>query len=78
MQFDRKSLEQMLALDDEALRRLIERLARESGINPALLKLGPGDLGALRAAIGSASDAELSRIGEKIAERKGGGSGHEQ
>ncbi len=77
MQFDRKSLERMLALDDEELRRLIDRLARESGINPGVLKLGSTDLAALRAAIGSASDAELNRLTTQIAERQNGGKSHD-
>ncbi len=78
MQLDRKALRQMLTLDDDQLRRLIERLAREAGLPPSALPLGNADLSALRTALSSASDAELARIAAQITAAQNGGGAHGQ
>ena len=66
----------MLRLDDGQLRQIIARLADEAGIDRAALNLSAGDLQALRQALGSASDQELTRLAEQLESQKNGGSTH--
>lgn len=76
MQLDRKSVDRLLRLDDRQLRQLIDRLAAEAGIDASALGVSTADLGALRAALGQASDgelAELARTIEGARSRSGGG-----
>lgn len=76
MQFDRNAVNRMLRLDDGQLRQIIARLADEAGIDRAALNLSAGDLQALRQALGSASDQELTRLAEQLESQKNGGSAH--
>lgn len=76
MQLDRKSVDRMLGLDDRQLRRLIERLAGEAGIDTSALNIGTADLAALRAALGSASDSDLAKLAAQIEARQNGGESH--
>lgn len=75
MQFDRKSVDRMLNMEDDSLRQLIAGLARDAGLSPDALKVSPADLAALRRAFGSMSDEELRRMAQQFGEQKGG-SGH--
>lgn len=52
MQLDRKSLNQMLRMDDKQLRQLINRLAGEAGIDRASLNISDSRPSALRKALG--------------------------
>ena len=65
MQIDRASLEKLLSLNDRQFSSIITRLIEQSGINPAEFHLDPKDIQGIRAALGSASDAELQRIAEQ-------------
>jgi len=76
MQFDRNAVNRMLRLDDGQLRQIIARLADEAGIDRAALNLSAGDLQALRQALGSASDQELTRLAEQLESQKNGGNTH--
>lgn len=71
MQFDRKSVDRMLNMEDDSLRQLIAGLARDAGIDPAALKIGPTDLAALRRAFGSMSDEELRRLAAQLGQNGG-------
>ncbi|MBQ2766662.1 MAG: hypothetical protein IJF49_01125 [Clostridia bacterium] len=74
MQLDRKSVERMLRMDDNSLRQLINRLAHDAGIDLNALNISTADLGEVRRAFGTASDAELNALAAQIeAQRKGGG-----
>lgn len=73
MQLDRKSVDQMLRMDDKQLRRFIAQLAAEAGIDISALKIGAGDLAALRATLGSASNQDLARLAAQIAAQQKGG-----
>lgn len=76
MQLDRKSLNQMLRMDDKQLRQLINRLAGEAGIDRASLNISDSDLAALRKALGSASDSELTNLAAQLESRQNGGNRH--
>lgn len=80
MQLDRKGIDRVLGLDDRQLRRLIERLAAEAGVDTSSLGVSTADLGALRAALGQAGDADLEVLSRTLEEarRSGGGSGRGQ
>lgn len=76
MQFDRKSVDRMLNMEDDSLRQLIAGLARDAGIDPAALKIGSADLAALRRAFGAMSDEELRRLAGQLGQN--GGKNHGQ
>ena len=78
MQFDRKSVDRMLNMEDESRRQLIAGLARDAGLDPAALKVSSADLAALRRAFGSMSDEELQQMRKKFDGQMGrnGGEGH--
>ena len=78
MQLDRKTINRVLDLDDRQLRRLIEHLATEAGVDASALGVNTTDLTALRRALGQAGDAELeamSRSLEEVRRRSKGGDG---
>lgn len=62
MQIDRASLEKLLSMNDFQLKMVINKLIRESGIDPADFNINPSDLASVRQALGSVSDEELARI----------------
>jgi len=62
MQIDRASLEKLLSMNDFQLKMVINKLIRESGIDPADFNINPSDLASVRQALGSVSDEELTRI----------------
>ena len=59
MQLDRKMLDRLLALNDRQLEAVVEKLAREYGLDLSRLQVREGDMEGLRRAIRSASDADL-------------------
>ena len=76
MQIDRKALEGLLSLNDRQLMMIINRLAAESGINPAEFNIDPKDIVSIRNAISTASDDDLQRIVDQYESNKkakGGG-----
>lgn len=62
MQIDRKALEGLLSLNDRQLMTLINRLAAQSGIDPAEYNIDPNSVSSIRNAIRGASDEDLNRI----------------
>ena len=55
---------------------IINRLATDSGINPAEFNIDPKDVASIRSAISTASDADLQRIVDQYETNKksrGGG-----
>lgn len=62
MQIDQKTLNRVLAMNDEQLAALIGKIASESGINPAQLGLNPNNINDIRAALGSATDTDLVQL----------------
>ena len=64
MQIDRASLEKLLTLNDRQLKLVINKLASDSGIDPASFNIDPKDIQSIRTALSTASDADLKRIAE--------------
>ena len=62
MQLDRDALNKLLTLNDRQLKAIIQRLAAESGINPADFNIDPQSIESIRSALSSASDEDLKRI----------------
>ena len=62
MQIDRGASEKLLTLNDKQLKLIIQRLANESGIDPAQFNIDPASIASIRSALASASDEELQMI----------------
>ena len=62
MQFDRRMLEQLLAMNDEQLRAVIEKIATQSGIDPAQLGINAESIQSIRRALGNAGPEDLKQF----------------
>lgn len=62
MQIDAKMLNRLLAMNDEQLGQMIQKIAAESGIDPAQLGINPQNIQSVRSALGSIGDDELEGI----------------
>ena len=62
MQIDSKMLNKLLAMNDEQLGQVIQKIAAESGIDPAQLGINPQNIESVRSALGSIGDDELEGI----------------
>ena len=62
MQIDSKMLNKLLAMNDEQLGPVIQKIAAESGIDPAQLGINPQNIESVRSALGSIGDDELEGI----------------
>lgn len=64
MQIDRESLEKLLTLNDRQLKMVINKLASDSGIDPASFNINPQDIESIRRALSTASDSDLERVAQ--------------
>lgn len=62
MQIDERMLKRLLAMNDEQLGQMIQKIAAESGIDPAQLGINPQNIQSVRSALGSIGDDELEGI----------------
>ncbi len=62
MQIDARMLNRLLAMNDEQLGQVIQKIAAESGIDPAQLGINPQNIESVRSALGSIGDDELEGI----------------
>ncbi|MBR5120425.1 MAG: hypothetical protein IKV02_05445 [Clostridia bacterium] len=62
MQIDERMLQRLLAMNDEQLGRMIQKIAAESGIDPAQLGINPQNIESVRSALGSIGEDELEGI----------------
>ena len=62
MQIDSKMLNRLLAMNDEQLGQMIQKIATESGIDPAQLGINPQNIESIRSALSSIGDEELEGI----------------
>ena len=62
MQIDERMLKRLLAMDDEKLGEVIQKIAAESGIDPAELGINPQNIESVRSALGSIGEDELEGI----------------
>lgn len=64
MQIDRESLEKLLSLNDRQLKLVINKLAADSGIDPAAFNINTQDIESIRRALSTATDSDLARVAE--------------
>ncbi len=64
MQIDRQSLEKLLSLNDRQLKLFINKLAADSGIDPAEFNINTQDIESIRRALSTATDSDLARIAQ--------------
>ena len=62
MQIDERMLKRLLAMNDEQLGQMIQKIALETGIDPAQLGINPQSIESVRSALGSISEDELEGI----------------
>ena len=65
MQIDRTALDKLLSMNDRQLKSIIQRLANESGIDPAQFNIDPASIESIRSALKSATDEDLKQIAEQ-------------
>ncbi len=65
MQIDREALDKLLTLNDRQLKMIIQRLATQSGIDPAQFNMDPKSIDSIRYALQNASDEDLRRVAEQ-------------
>ena len=70
MQLDKKTVEKMLALDDDQLRTFIKALAKRSGIDLSTLPISDSNLADIRRALAGADDETLRRAAEQFGQFK--------
>ncbi len=64
MQLDQKMLNRLLTMNDEQLGEVVREIAREAGIDPALLGIDPQNIKSIRQALGAANDTDLQQLNE--------------
>ena len=62
MQIDERMLKRMLTMSDEQLGQMIQKIAAETGIDPAQLGINPQSIESVRSALSSIGDDELEGI----------------
>ena len=71
MKIDKKSLDRLLKLNDDQLRRVLAGLIAEYGIDPATIPLESFDMGRLRAVLGSATEEDIQGFLNAMPKGKG-------
>ena len=62
MKLDQKRLNRLLGMNDEQLGAVIQKIAAESGIDPAQLGINASNLQSIREALGSATEEDLKKM----------------
>ena len=62
MKIDERMFKKLLAMNDEQLGQMIQKIAAESGIDPAQLGINPQNIESVRSALGSIGEDELEGI----------------
>lgn len=62
MQIDERMLKRLLAMNDEQLGQMIQKIAAETGIDPTQLGINPQSIESVRSALGSIGEDELEGI----------------
>lgn len=66
MEFDRSALSRLLSLNDSQLKFLVNKFARDYGIDLASYNVTEGDISSVRRALANLSDSQLADLGNKI------------
>ena len=70
MNFDKKSINKLLALNDEELIKVIKDIAKEGGINSESLRIGKSDILKIRMFLSMASEDDLTNLISKFGGKK--------
>ena len=62
MNFDKKSLSNLLALNDEEMIKVLKEIGKEAGIPAEKLNIGKGDVLKIRAFLSMARDDDIARL----------------
>ena len=74
MTLDRNAVNKLLALNDRQLTLVIQKLMRETGLDPATVPIDTTNIAALRAALSMATDADLEKAAQQLSRmQKDGG-----
>jgi len=66
MEKNRNTLEQLKSLDENALRALIDRVARAGGMSEGMRRAAVGHTAMIKRKLASATEADLRRAMEKL------------
>ena len=69
MQLDRKTINRLLALDDDQLRAFIRNLAERQGLDLSAFRLSINDIAGIRRVLSEADDETLRHIAEQFGKR---------
>lgn len=69
MQLDKKTLNRLLALDDDQLRTFIRTLADRQGLDLSAFQLSVNDIAGIRRVLAEADEETLKRIAEQFGKR---------
>lgn len=61
MQFNQNAINRLLSLNDEQMAQLVRQIAKESGLDLSQLGIDASNIQALRQALGSATEEDLTR-----------------
>ena len=75
MQLDKKSLDKLLMLNDDQLRRVMAGLLSEYGVDPSTVPLHQFDMGKLRGVLANATDQDIQRFTAILSGGKSTGDG---
>lgn len=65
MEIKRENLEQLLSLNDWQLKMIIQKIVKESGIDPSQFNIDTNSIDSIRKALRTASDDDLKNIAEQ-------------
>ena len=73
MQLDRNAIDRLLSMSDSQLKFIITKLAVDNGLDLAAFNITSTDIGSIRRALASATDADLALATEQLMRGKKGG-----
>lgn len=73
MQLDRNAINRLLSMSDSQLKFIITKLAVDNGLDLATFNITSNDIGSIRRALASATDADLALATEQLMRGKKGG-----
>lgn len=66
MEFDRSALSRLLSLNDSQLKFLVNKFARDYGLDLSSYNVTEGDISSVRRALENISDDQLRDLGRKL------------
>ncbi len=66
MEFDRSALSRLLSLNDSQLKYLVNKFARDYGLDLSSYNVTEGDISSVRRALENISDDQLRDLGQKL------------